>query len=115
MNILSMLSILVAESGLRKVKMRKMFKMLKKIICQNPSGLLGASTVSQTARAAIYMIQIIRIGVIEEYAIRLLTRETDRGLHDRPLTPPRRRGGFASTALPTGESEEDAERFACTL
>src|SRR5215210_2141510 len=69
MNILSMLSILVAESGLRKVKMRKMFKMLKKIICQNPSGLLGASTVSQTARAAIYMIQIIRIGVIEEYAI----------------------------------------------
>jgi len=49
--------------------MLKMFKVLKKIIYQNLSSLLGASTVSQTAKAAIYVMQIIRIGVIEEYAI----------------------------------------------
>jgi hypothetical protein len=66
MNILSTLSILVPTSNLRKVKLLKIFKI---IICQNLSGLLGASTVSCTARAAIYVIQIIRIGIIEEHAI----------------------------------------------
>ena len=59
---LNILSILTFRKLLVDTKMLKMFKVLKKIIRQNLSGLLCASTVSRTARAAIYMIQIIRIG-----------------------------------------------------
>jgi hypothetical protein len=44
MNILSILSILVAGSGLRKVKMLKVFKMLKKTTRQSLSSLPCAST-----------------------------------------------------------------------
>jgi hypothetical protein len=48
--------------------MLKMLKVLKKMIRQNLSRLC-ASTVSQTARAAIYMMQIIRIGGAKNDAI----------------------------------------------
>jgi hypothetical protein len=50
---MNILNILVPTSRLWKLKMLKMLKVLKKIIRQNLSGLLCASTVSQTARAAI--------------------------------------------------------------
>ena len=44
MNILSILSILLPRSSLRKVKMLKVFKMLKETTRQNLNALLRAST-----------------------------------------------------------------------
>ena len=44
MNILSILSILVPTSNLRKEKMLKVFKMLKLTMCECMSSLLSAST-----------------------------------------------------------------------
>jgi hypothetical protein len=106
MNILSILSILVAVSNLRKMKMLKMFKVLKKIIRQNLSGLLGASTVSQTARAAIYMIQMIRIGVIEEYTVPPPHQRNGSGAGVKPPnTPVVREAPEAARSL-TGEKRD---------
>jgi hypothetical protein len=80
--------------------MLKMLKVLKKIIRQNLSRLC-ASTVSRTVRAATCVTQIIRIGIIEEYAIPPPHQRNGSGLYASPLTP-RRQGGSASYALPDG-------------
>ena len=52
MNILSILSILPPRSSLRKVKMLKVFKMLKGTMRQSMSSLLSASTVPGGAGCA---------------------------------------------------------------
>jgi hypothetical protein len=103
MNILGILSILVPTSSLWEVKM---LKVLKKIICQNLSGLLGASTVSRTVRAATCVTQIIRIGVIEEYAIPPPHQRNGSGVLRQPPNTPVGRERVACGASLPGEKRD---------